>query len=1069
MKLVKQKRLHFQEGGSDKIYEVDLCEVGDNEYLVNFRYGRRGATLTEGTKTVSPIDRDKADKLFDKLVEEKAKKGYVDVSEDSLEVQATQVEEAQAERLAHSSPEEAQEAHILSHLELAARSLDLQAKKNWDIKRVVWRAGELKIKAASPFLIRLASLAQLGKRKNELYQYCILWALGRCAADSDWEKEALELIESMRHSEKSDEQTKRIAAEAYLQVAKGDARQNFLTTIQNLPLFSSADFQEALQKDDYRGLRRLLLEAKSKTNGMAILEPIYLLAADKPGVRKALLDILAELPFQAGYFKYLRHIFKAAEFREDGQVYGLLAYRIEKQAALFKMPHGKNPTFYHNRQTLYPKTELKKDDSKLAFSHKTKDYLQRRIRRTMKRLGEAGSINYVLLATGILLNYDDAQDGKTGRVAKDWRYDEKERRWQSTVAYFDSYSKELIFNEILHSNSTRYEYAKRYNEWICANNYQPGDAIDENVREEAFPELWDQMPKALLHLLIESKSEKVTAFALRTLKRHSDYKNYIARFDMPLIIRLLEKPFATAYLFALELANQRYNAEKPDTNLVLAMMKHKDSRVREQALAWISQSYYVFFTDTDFVRDLLTHPEGQVRNWARENFDRIADLYDENKRRALIGRLLGYCLREAKDSAIILEIKNVLLKYFGAELSHLSLDVIGDLLHHPTLLNKQFAAELLQNHSIDSDRIPMDYILALIHEKEVVLRDTGLSLLGRMSDIALAKQQELLLTLVVATTPEIRAAVRPMIANLSALFEDFAKNAVMKLLKLLLRKESFEGLHNEVYSILSIDLEQWLHIVERQLIFRLLNSEHSKAQELACMLIDRYIPFSSLSVRNIIRLADHEILQARQLAWRMFEEQLPRVKYEREEAVRMMDCNWEDSRQFAFGFFRKHFAEPDWTPELLVAICDSVRPDVQAFGRELITRFFNAEDGPEYLLKLSQHPRHEVQLFATNYLDRFASDNIYMIKRLETFFMTVLSNVNKGRIAKDRVLMFLHKEALKSYEAAEIAARVIAFISATDAKEDKATCIEILRDLYQKYPVLELPIKVQDFQEYSKH
>ena len=91
-----------------------------------------------------------------------------------------------------------------------------------------------------------------------------------------------------------------------------------------------------------------------------------------------------------------------------------------------------------------------------------------------------------------------------------------------------------------------------------------------------------------------------------------------------------------------------------------------------------------------------------------------------------------------------------------------------------------------------------------------------------------------------------------------------------------------------------------------------------------------------------------------------------------------------------------------------------------------------------------------------------------MIKRLETYFMTVLSNVNKGRVAKDRILMFLHKEAMKAYEAAEVTARVIAFISATDAKEDKATCIEIMRDIIKKYPVLELPLTVNEHPEYSK-
>ena len=39
MKLIKQTSLHFREGNSDKVYEIDLCEVGADAYVVNFRYG----------------------------------------------------------------------------------------------------------------------------------------------------------------------------------------------------------------------------------------------------------------------------------------------------------------------------------------------------------------------------------------------------------------------------------------------------------------------------------------------------------------------------------------------------------------------------------------------------------------------------------------------------------------------------------------------------------------------------------------------------------------------------------------------------------------------------------------------------------------------------------------------------------------------------------------------------------------------------------------------------------------------------------------------------------------------
>jgi bifunctional non-homologous end joining protein LigD len=44
--------------------------------VVNFAYGRRGSTLTTGTKTSSPVAYDAARLIYDKLVKEKMAKGY---------------------------------------------------------------------------------------------------------------------------------------------------------------------------------------------------------------------------------------------------------------------------------------------------------------------------------------------------------------------------------------------------------------------------------------------------------------------------------------------------------------------------------------------------------------------------------------------------------------------------------------------------------------------------------------------------------------------------------------------------------------------------------------------------------------------------------------------------------------------------------------------------------------------------------------------------------------------------------------------------------------------------------
>ena len=67
--------LHFSDGRSDKIYQAAIKEVG-TLFEVHFAYGRRGATLTTGTKTSRPVSWDEALRIFDRLVAEKMKKGY---------------------------------------------------------------------------------------------------------------------------------------------------------------------------------------------------------------------------------------------------------------------------------------------------------------------------------------------------------------------------------------------------------------------------------------------------------------------------------------------------------------------------------------------------------------------------------------------------------------------------------------------------------------------------------------------------------------------------------------------------------------------------------------------------------------------------------------------------------------------------------------------------------------------------------------------------------------------------------------------------------------------------------
>lgn len=67
--------LYFKEGSSDKVYTATIEEAPAG-CLVTFAYGRRGSTMTTGTKTTTPVPYEKAKQIFDKLIREKTSKGY---------------------------------------------------------------------------------------------------------------------------------------------------------------------------------------------------------------------------------------------------------------------------------------------------------------------------------------------------------------------------------------------------------------------------------------------------------------------------------------------------------------------------------------------------------------------------------------------------------------------------------------------------------------------------------------------------------------------------------------------------------------------------------------------------------------------------------------------------------------------------------------------------------------------------------------------------------------------------------------------------------------------------------
>jgi len=1048
MKLIKRTTLLYQEGTSDKIYEVDLCQTAADSYVVKFRYGRRGSKLKEGVKTAQPVVLDQAQQVFDKLVSSKTKKGYRDIS--------TQPEPVPAAPALDSG--EARKQAILSRL--AGRG-----NSKWPLSRAIWRAGELQISEATPLMLPL-----IGK-SDALTDYCIAWALGCCGGEG-----ALSALHGLMEKTSTPEFVSRIAWEAIVKLSDSQTRAELQSRqIAMLP--------EQLRDYARNGSSASLSAAlESYLDGgdyqkFAVLDTLYKI--DNQHSRPALLNILRTAPLRPNYFQRIRHIFKMAEYRHDGEVYGIIAYRFERERGMYRSNYwgaripgvGYLRTYeysyseetgrYERLESNEFQEEMQRPDTRIAYSDYTREYLRRRVWRTLKQLGEDGSEDYVQMAAGILLTYSD-DDAEAVRESIVYRWDRSSRTRTHRRRDWDAYAGYLTFNHILYENSPRYVHMPNSRGWRCREGYQPGGP-EPDGREEAFPELWEADPEAVLQLLLASNCRPVHHFAVKVL---AVCQQFCATIDVDTSIALVNKPYEVTAQLGFQLVRAQYDPDNPNMELLLALANCLYSPARSQAHEWISASPDRILSNAGAIASLVTSQHGDTRTFARGLLSGAA--IGENTAKVAIGQIIARVLGlKEGETELAREIGQILVACFGQQLRKLGLGVILDLLSHPMPEIQAIGAEILLNHETPAAELPPELIESLLSSPYESVRSMGIGLFGQLPDETLMGEQRVVIV-AMAVSPEssIREAILPIIRRLATEHPAFGTQLAGEFIELLQVPERHEGVHSYLVSLLGDFPSEWMSGVTKETALQLLRAKSSAAQELGGLILnaDRSIWTDEFATPEVVKLASHEILAVREAARAMFAERLDRIRRDPEEklaGVRLLESKWEDTRQFALETFTNSFSNEDWTPEVMISICDSIREEVRQYGRDLVTRHFQASNGEEYLVKFSEHPSADMQLFATNYLESYAVDNPDRLEQLMPYFISILCGVNRGRVAKKRIFAFLEAEALKSEAAAKVVAEIMTRQSVTIAIGDKAAAIGTMLKIHKRYPHIPLPLQVK--------
>ncbi|HSD89432.1 MAG TPA: hypothetical protein VLB44_18005, partial [Kofleriaceae bacterium] len=500
MRVIDQARLWFREGTSDKVYEIDLVEVATGQYVVNFRFGRRGGALKDGTKTSLPVALDKARGIFGKLVDEKLAGGYQHAGTAAPAPPPISTPLTPTVSVQHTS-----EMHTL----IAA--LRQGGRATTPLGPVAWRITDLDMKEAEPVLLELAASPFVpGGLQKDAWRHLLITALVRCGGQA-----SLPMLAAYANPTAPESRailalgapTQPVRDMAKLGIAKiAPDRARDLAR----PMLQPA-ILAAYEKSDSIALARAAEELLTidPMKGRACAVALYLI--NDAVARPAVLAIARVARLSNTEAAIVRALFRLAEARRDGELYALLARRIDA---------------YGGRAR--------------PFSPRTRQYLRRRVARVLRRLGRASSPDYVTMASAILLGYDDEDAVAPKRGVFRHQY--------------DAFAPFHAFNQILYTHSPRYEkghHGKSF--WICARGWRP-NAPAPVTREEAFPALWDRAPNALWELILKSGATPVIEFSTRALRANKPFTDSLRDEQ---IANVLASGHPLAQEFAFDIARTR--------------------------------------------------------------------------------------------------------------------------------------------------------------------------------------------------------------------------------------------------------------------------------------------------------------------------------------------------------------------------------------------------------------------------------------------------------------------------------------------------------------------------------
>lgn len=749
----------------------------------------------------------------------------------------------------------------------------------------------------------------------------------------------------------------------------------------------------------------------------------------QPELRKAFLDLIAHLPLSKDTFPLMRKCLKLAEFRSDHEWLAMLYHRLESNPAL-------SGNFgYYGRDGKHPLTPA------------TRNYFRRRSVRLLKTVAQHQPQAYVPLAVAFLKQIQDGVacfEAKTETLSRYYETDEGYQR-RTRKREFPAFSSHLALGYILWQGSRLYQLDKKALKWLKSESFK-----SDVERPEAHAILWDQAPESVLELLLSAQAEIVNDFALARLRSQPEFCQGLG---LSSYLALLQRPYLNTALFAAQVLLDKI--AEPD--VLKAFLDSPFEAVRALALDQLSPAY-LLGQPTLLVHLLCSpYPELQAR---LRSFETLFAALDST----FADDLVAYLLSQAQvfaDSDLDLSLLQASLTGFLRDSlrARVSLSSLERLLASPLLFFQTLAVTLLEASAYTY--ADLAHFPALMQASVYPSVQAGaIRLLAKLPMGVQMGQLPSLVSALWHADQAFRQAAAQILKGLAtqATHTDYPAE-IWQALYPAFFKSCPEELRFELLELLEA-FTALFPLLDPGQVWALLTARAKLAQQVGGRVISAQNG-REYGLAQLIRLSKHACLSARVWALESLQND-PRSLENVELLLEILDNPWDDARQTALNYFHGLDANL-WIPERVIAVCDQVYGDVQAFGQALVSACFQVGQGGVYLQALSQHPSRSVQLFVSGFLESELASLPDQILALEPFFRGVLLQVNQGRVLKDRVLRFLSQAALEHKDRPEVAEMVIELFSQqamTTVQHDRAQVVLALHHLQREFPDKAQPLQL---------